>query len=93
VAKSGDVRYTLLRCYPLTGRTHQIRLHLAYIGHPVAGDAVYAGRRRPPAALPRHFLHAGRLSFRLPSTGAEVEFASPLPADLAAFLARLYVDG
>ncbi len=81
-------RHTLLACYPLTGRTHQVRVHLAHIGHPIVGDAVY-GRRRPSVPCPRQFLHAQRIRFRLPATGEEVEFTSPLPADLQAVLDAL----
>ena len=79
-------KHTLLSCHPLTGRTHQIRVHLAYIGHPIVGDSVYGGRRKPPVPCPRQFLHAHRIRFRLPGTGEQVEFTSPLPADLKAVL-------
>ncbi len=75
-------RLSLLSCRPLTGRTHQIRVHLAHIKHPIVGDETYGGRRRPPAPCPRQFLHAHRLRFRLPATGEEVEVTAPLPADL-----------
>lgn len=85
---SGE-RLTLLACRPLTGRTHQIRVHLAYIKHPIVGDAVYAGRRKPPVSCPRQFLHAHRITFRLPATGQEVTFTAPLPPDLQAVLANL----
>jgi 23S rRNA pseudouridine1911/1915/1917 synthase len=68
-----------------TGRTHQIRVHFAAIGHPVAGDAEYGGRARH--GLERQFLHAARLSFRHPG-GEEMSFESELPADLAAALER-----
>ena len=71
--------YTLLEVMPETGRTHQIRVHLAAIGYPVVGDAVY-GVKSP--YLSRQFLHACRLGFKLPSTGKYVEFTSELPADL-----------
>jgi 23S rRNA pseudouridine1911/1915/1917 synthase len=78
------VRYignnTLLEIRPATGRTHQIRVHLAAIGFPVVGDATY-GVKSPHLA--RQFLHAYRLGFRLPATGEYVEFESPLPLDLA----------
>jgi len=70
---------TLLEVRPQTGRTHQIRVHLAAIGFPVVGDKVY-GVRSP--FLPRQFLHACRLGFSLPSTGEYVEFKSEMPADL-----------
>ena len=71
-----------------TGRTHQIRVHLAAVGHPVAGDRLYGGRQAPPG-LTRHFLHAYLLGLRLPSSGAYREFTSPLPPDLAAVLRQL----
>ena len=71
--------YTLLEMRPKTGRTHQIRVHLAAIGYPVVGDATY-GLKSPH--IPRQFLHAHRLGFRLPSTGEYREFTSPLPPDL-----------
>jgi 23S rRNA pseudouridine1911/1915/1917 synthase len=71
---------------PITGRTHQIRVHLAAIGHPVVGDTVY-GKRSP--LVGRQFLHAWRLAFDLPSSGRQVEFESPLPADLREALERL----
>jgi len=71
-----------------TGRTHQIRVHLRSIGHPVAGDDAYGGRR-PLLDLTRPFLHARRLRFAHPGTGESVEFHSPLAADLAALLATL----
>jgi 23S rRNA pseudouridine1911/1915/1917 synthase len=85
-------KHTLLACRPLTGRTHQIRVHLAHIGHPIVGDGVYGGKRRPPAPCPRQFLHAHRIRFRLPATGEEVEFTSPLPADLQAVIEALGRD-
>ena len=71
--------YTLLKVRPETGRTHQIRVHLAAIGYPVLGDKVY-GVKSPH--LSRQFVHASLLGFKLPSTGEYIEFTSPLPADL-----------
>jgi 23S rRNA pseudouridine1911/1915/1917 synthase len=71
--------YTLLEVIPETGRTHQIRVHLAAIGYPVVGDAVY-GIKSP--FLSRQFLHAYKIGFRLPSTGEYVKFTSELPEDL-----------
>ncbi len=68
-----------------TGRTHQIRVHLAAIGHPVAGDTLYGARRGAPG-LTRQFLHAYLLGLRLPSTGEYREFVSPLPPELVAVL-------
>jgi len=72
--------YTLLEVKPETGRTHQIRVHLAAIGYPVVGDKVY-GVKSP--FLSRQFIHASRLGFKLPSTGKYMEFKSELPPDLA----------
>jgi 23S rRNA pseudouridine1911/1915/1917 synthase len=71
--------YTLLEVMPETGRTHQIRVHLAAIGFPVVGDKVYGVESK---YLSRQFLHASRLGFKLPSTGKYVEFESALPPDL-----------
>jgi 23S rRNA pseudouridine1911/1915/1917 synthase len=83
---------TLLELAPESGRTHQIRVHLAFIGHPLVGDAVYGGPRATAATqAPRQFLHASRLGFVLP-TGEPVSFVSALPADLQATLDRLSVE-
>jgi 23S rRNA pseudouridine1911/1915/1917 synthase len=79
--------HTLLECGLETGRTHQIRVHLASIGHPLEGDPVYAGRG--PKLLARQALHAWKLAFRHPASGESVRFESPLPADLRALLASL----
>ena len=80
---------TLLRCQLETGRTHQIRVHLAAIGHPVVGDARYGGKHQPLAEVPRFFLHAEHLAFDHPSTGDRLAFESRLPPDLVAVLASL----
>ena len=71
---------------PKTGRTHQIRVHFASVGHPIVGDVTY-GRGDP--RLVRHFLHAAYLEFEHPATGKRQEIESPLPAELQAFLAEL----
>jgi 23S rRNA pseudouridine1911/1915/1917 synthase len=76
---------TRLTCRLETGRTHQIRVHLAAIGHPVLGDAAYGGTR-PTVPLHRPFLHATALAFRHPATGEEVSYRSPLPEDLQSVL-------
>jgi 23S rRNA pseudouridine1911/1915/1917 synthase len=83
----------LLSCQPKTGRTHQLRVHLTHIDHPLVGDKLYHARRglasRPlqgAPALTRHALHAARLAFLHPASGAQLSFESPLPADLAAFV-------
>lgn len=82
------VEVTLLECKLETGRTHQIRVHLAAIGHPVVGDERYRGARAS-FPVPRLFLHAWRLAFDHPVTGEPLAFTSELPADLAAVLDRL----
>jgi 23S rRNA pseudouridine1911/1915/1917 synthase len=76
---------TLVGCRLETGRTHQIRVHLAAVGHPVVGDVRYGGARAS-LRLDRPFLHAERLSFRHPATDERVTYESPLPADLQAVL-------
>jgi len=85
VLDSGD-GYTLLRLHPLTGRTHQIRAHLAYLGLPIAGDTRYAGGLGP-GGLARQFLHATGLRLERPSDGARLRAWSELPPDLAGSLA------
>jgi 23S rRNA pseudouridine1911/1915/1917 synthase len=85
---SEPVATSLLECHLETGRTHQIRVHLAAIDHPVVGDDRYRGRRTT-IEVGRPFLHAASLAFDHPATGERVEFAVPLPPDLAAVLAAL----
>lgn len=84
-------QHSLVRAEPRTGRTHQIRVHLAFAGYPIAGDTVY-GRRKPTLPLERQFLHAASLTFRRPSDDLEMTVAAPLPEDLAALLAALEHD-
>ena len=89
----GDA-YTLVECRLETGRTHQIRIHMAEIGHPVCGERVYAPPSRKAAArdesrAPRIMLHAAELGFVHPVSGAELVFESPLPADMRQVLAGL----
>ena len=90
----------LVDCWLETGRTHQIRVHLAHVGHGLVGDPTYGGRRKasvkalgPAAAaadaFPRQALHAATLGFVHPVTGERLDFASPLPADMAALLDAL----
>jgi len=79
---------SLLSCRLETGRTHQIRVHLAGVGHPLVGDTVY-GERRPVLGLARPFLHAAELAFRHPASDERLTFTSELPADLAGLLATL----
>ncbi|TVR51361.1 MAG: RluA family pseudouridine synthase [Puniceicoccaceae bacterium] len=83
-------RATLLRCRIHTGRTHQIRVHLKWLGHPILGDAVYGGGvGQSLPAPPRLLLHAARLEFAHPVTGAAVALAAPLPEDFAGYLRGL----
>jgi 23S rRNA pseudouridine1911/1915/1917 synthase len=95
--------HTLARVRLETGRTHQIRVHLAHVGYPIVGDPVYGGRKRVPkgatpallAALEgfkRQALHAARLSFTHPKSGKAVSFEAPLPKDLTGLLAALAKD-
>ena len=79
---------SLLECRLETGRTHQIRVHLSAVGHPVVGDGAYGGARST-LTLDRPFLHATHLAFDHPVTGARVDVDDPLPDDLAAVLAAL----
>lgn len=91
----------LVDCRLETGRTHQIRVHMAHIGHGLVGDPVYGGRRKPSlaalgvagaaaiAAFPRQALHAATLGFTHPVTDAPMHFESPLPPDIAALIAAL----
>jgi 23S rRNA pseudouridine1911/1915/1917 synthase len=81
-------QHTLVEAHPLTGRTHQIRLHLAFIGCPIVGDTLY-GRRKVSLALNRHFLHAARLTVRLPGEKQPRTFESPLPPELEQVLQQL----
>jgi 23S rRNA pseudouridine1911/1915/1917 synthase len=78
--------YTLLEASPETGRTHQIRVHMAAVGHPVLGDSTYG---KQSSLVARQFLHAHRIAFKLPGSGRAVEFTSELPADLRSALEAL----
>jgi len=88
-------RAALLEAAPRTGRTHQIRVHLAAIGHPILGDARYGGGGADAAALGlrRPFLHSWRIAFDHPVTGVHVELESPLPQDLRIALERAAARG
>jgi 23S rRNA pseudouridine1911/1915/1917 synthase len=88
VESYADPEVSLLELTLETGRTHQIRVHVAAIGHPVVGDVAYGGNR-PSLPLDRPFLHAAALGFDHPVTGARVEITEPLPADLQGVLAGL----
>jgi 23S rRNA pseudouridine1911/1915/1917 synthase len=94
---------SLIECRLETGRTHQIRVHLAHLGHPLIGDSVYGRSRRPPRAkteaeehaysaaaeFPRQALHAWLLGFQHPGTHKHVRFESPRPEDFAGLIAAL----
>lgn len=80
--------YSYLECHPLTGRTHQIRVHLAFAGYPVVGDQIY-GRRSRPLLESRHFLHAAELTFKRPSDGRVMTLRANLPEELQALLDQL----
>ena len=83
-------KHALLRCLPRTGRTHQIRVHLLAMRHPIVGDPIYGWRSSPGDALPgRLMLHAHKLAFAHPVTGHNVSFEAPLPPDFAAGLEHL----
>jgi 23S rRNA pseudouridine1911/1915/1917 synthase len=85
-------KFTLVRCFPLTGRTHQIRVHLKYLGFPIVGDEKYGGRktvRLDKRWCPRQFLHAAHLEFDHPETGERMIFESELPDDLKVALGNL----
>ena len=79
----GPEGHSWLRLQLLTGRTHQIRAHLSYLGHPLAGDSLYGGSLE---LIQRQALHCGELRLRQPITGAELRISSPLPVDMARLL-------
>lgn len=83
--------HTLLEVHPQTGRTHQIRLHLAFIHCPIVGDKVY-GHKKPTLPIERHFLHAARLTVMLPGDTAPHQFEAPLPSDLLEVLDQLRIE-
>ena len=87
--------FTLLEVHPLTGRTHQIRVHLASLGHPVVGDTLYGAPSKlridgfEEKTLERNFLHAAAISFRQPGSGDLLKFEAPLPSELGQLLCRI----
>ena len=89
-AGPADEGFTLLECKLYTGRTHQIRVHMAYINHPCVGDPVYGQHRlKADLGLERQFLHAYRLEFTHPVTGVELRFVDPPPEDLSSRLRQI----
>ena len=102
VLQSPGALWSLVECRLETGRTHQIRVHMAHLGHPLLGDALYGGARRRRldermlamlAHCPRQALHATALGFVHPVSGAELAFESPLPADMRALIEALSAAG
>jgi 23S rRNA pseudouridine1911/1915/1917 synthase len=83
--------HTLLEFHPLTGRTHQIRLHCAFLGCPIVGDEIY-GRKKPTVEIDRHFLHAYRLRIVLPGERERMSFEAPLPPELERVLVALHAE-
>ena len=94
VAKNYYPHACLLYCFPMTGRTHQIRVHLAAQGHPVVGDKLYGGNPQGKSiellrGFPRHALHAFTIKFKHPRTGRALSFESPVPSDIEALLREI----
>lgn len=84
--------FSLVECQPKTGRTHQIRVHMAHLGHPIVGDPTYVGKKKAKADelwCARQFLHASKLVFTNPRSGEEVSYIAPLPTDLSTILSLL----
>lgn len=81
-------RYALVEVYPKTGRTHQIRVHLASVGHPIVGDSLYASKRKPQAGAGRLMLHAASLEFTSPD-GKRLMLSADIPSDMKAVLQTL----
>jgi 23S rRNA pseudouridine1911/1915/1917 synthase len=86
VLRSGD-EISLVECILHSGRTHQIRVHLHHLGHPVLGDKLYGGKRA--GDYPRQMLHAWKLAFRHPRSGDEMSFEAPVPRDFAAAMRQI----
>lgn len=88
-----EIILTFGEAYPKTGRTHQIRVHMLYLGHPLFADALYAGRKNIKSDrkfLSRHFLHASKISFIHPTVGSRLSFDALLPSELVDFLSLLH---
>jgi 23S rRNA pseudouridine1911/1915/1917 synthase len=84
-------QHSLLELHPVTGRTHQIRIHCKFLGCPVVGDRIY-GRKQPSIPMERHFLHAWKLELVLPSASKRREFVAPLPHELEVILSTLRAE-
>ena len=81
--------FSLVACAPLTGRTHQIRVHLAYIGFPIVCDHIYGRRKKSFVDLRRHFLHAAELTFKRPCDNTELTITAELPPELQSIIDTL----
>jgi 23S rRNA pseudouridine1911/1915/1917 synthase len=79
--------HTLVKARPITGRTHQLRVHFAHLGHPITGDDLYG---TPTDHIPRHALHARSITFPHPATGKQMTLSAPLPSDLATLVKALF---
>ena len=79
--------YTLVKAHPITGRTHQLRVHFASIGHPIVGDDLYG---TPSPMISRHALHAGELTLPHPTRQENLTVSAPLPDDMRALIGRLF---
>ena len=84
--------HSLLSIFPITGRTHQIRIHMAFLGCPIAGDTIY-GRRKPTIVLHRHFLHAESIELCLPGEATSTKFQAEMPHEIEDVLIDLRVMG
>ena len=83
VVRESNDEFSLIEVYPLTGRTHQIRSHFAYIGHPVLGDVTYGGAQKiGKMSFYRQMLHASWISLTHPTTRKKIEFSAPIPTDM-----------
>lgn len=82
--------FSLVRCSLMTGRTHQIRVHMKHLGCPIVGDQLYAPRRKMPFGLERVFLHSWMLAFSHPVDGSPMRFRAPLPPELVDFLQKAF---
>lgn len=83
--EQGGEKFAIVDLYPQTGRTHQLRVHMSHLGHPIVGDPIYAGKRVSGLPISRTALHAQRIGFTTPE-GKAVEVTAPLPADLEGLL-------
>jgi 23S rRNA pseudouridine1911/1915/1917 synthase len=81
--------FTMVSAFPETGRTHQIRVHFQYIGHPLVGDPEYGNNLGSPTNIIGQALHSYRLSFQHPITGEQMDFSAPMPQDMEELLEEI----